>query len=459
MTIDHPSVLPGEHLAALRGRIRGPVFLPGDPEWDVHRRAWQLLADQRPAAIVVPADAADVAAAVVAAGKLGLSVAPQATGHAAGAIGCLEGTILLRTSGLGGIEVDPATARMRVGAGVVWADAVAAAAEHGLAGLAGMAPSVGVAGYSLGGGLGWFARSHGLAANSIRSIDIVDARGRTLRIDDAHHPDLFWAARGGNAPVIVTAIELQLYPIDEVWAGGMLWPIERAADVAHAWREWIATVPETVTSLARVLRYPPLPEIPEIVRGRSFVAVEAAIQEDATTVAGLLEPLRALAPEVDSVRPMPPAELASVHGDPVDPVPAYGDAIVLSEISADCIDALVTVALAPSSAALVAIEVRQLGGMLTPGRAHGGAVSSIPAAGLVHVVSMVPGPDALARVRDAVSLVLEALRPYASETTVKNFAEAPADPESLYGPALERLRGVAAEWDPAGLIRLAHPLS
>ena len=96
-----------------------------------------------------------------------------------------------------------------------------------------MAPSVGVAGYTLGGGLGWLSRSHGLASGSIVAIDAVDARGRAIRIDADHHPDLFWAARGGIAPVVVTALELRLYPIAQLWAGALMWPLDRAADVAH----------------------------------------------------------------------------------------------------------------------------------------------------------------------------------------------------------------------------------
>jgi len=459
---ERPGILPGEHLAALRGRVRGAVSLPGDPDWDDQRRAWQLLVDQQPAAIVVAADADDVAQTVLAARRLGLAVAPQSTGHAAGAIPGLADTILLRTSQLREIEVDPGdepgSARLRVGAGVIWADAVAAAGAHGLAALAGVAPSVGVAGYTLGGGLGWLSRSHGLASGSIVAIDAVDARGRAIRIDADHHPDLFWAARGGIAPVVVTALELRLYPIAQLWAGALMWPLDRAADVAHTWREWVQTVPDSVTSLARVLRYPPIPEIPEFLRGRAFVAVEAAIQADADTAAALLQPLRALAPEIDSVRPMAPAELAGVHGDPVDPVPAYGEAIVLSEISPRSIDALLDAALAPEAGALLSIEVRQLGGMLTPGRVTGGAVSGIDGAGLVYAVGVVPFPDALEPVRDAAAHIMTGVRPYAAPGLVKNFTEVPAPASALFGPAVERLREVVGAWDPERIIRTGHPL-
>jgi FAD/FMN-containing dehydrogenase len=456
---DHSSAaLPGEHLQRLRTAVRGEVFLPGDADWDAARQAWQLLVDQHPAAVVLAADVHDVVAVVSTARRLGLRVAPQSTGHAAGAIRSLENTVLLRTSGLKGVSIDPETARARVGAGAVWADVVSAAAEYNLAAVAGMAPSVGVVGFSLGGGIGWLARSHGLAANSIVEFEAVDAHGRIVTVDAARHADLFWAARGGVAPVIVTSVVLQLHAIGELTAGAMLWPLERAADVAHAWREWVQDIPDTVTSLARVLRYPPIPEIPEPLRGRSFVSVEAAVQADAATAAALLQPLRDLAPALDTVRPMSPAELGSVHGDPPQPAPGYGDSIVVAEITAETIDAMLTAALAPTSAPLLSIEMRHLGGKLTPGRADGGVVSGIEGAGLVFAVGIVPVPELHEPVRQAAGAVIDALLPYAAASIVKNFAERPVEPELMYGEATERVRRIVAAWDPESIIRVAHPL-
>jgi FAD/FMN-containing dehydrogenase len=455
----HPTtVLPGEHWGRLRTSLTGRLVLPDDPDWDAARSPWQVLVDQQPAAVVIAADQRDVIATVKVARTLGLHVAPQSTGHAAGTIGTLADTILLKTSGLRDVEIDRATGRARVGAGATWAEVAAAGADHGLAAVAGMSGTVGVVGFVLGGGLGWFARSHGLAANSVVGLEAVDAAGRVVSVHAGRHADLFWAARGGIAPVVVTSVEVQLYPIDEVWAGGLLWPIERAAEVAHAWREWIATVPDTVTSLLRVLRYPPIPDIPDALRGRAFVAVEAAIQADALAVERVLEPLRSLAPELDSVRPMPPAQLATVHGDPEQPSPAYGDSTLLTEITPASIDAFLEAVLDPSAAALVSVELRQLGGMLTPGRADGGAVSAIDGAGLVFAVGIVPVPAAKEAVRAAAAAVAERLRPYATTTRVKNFTEVPAPAHELFGAATERLRIVAVSWDPERIIRVGHPL-
>ncbi|UNX54136.1 FAD-dependent oxidoreductase [Georgenia sp. TF02-10] len=453
-----PAALPGEHAERLRAALHGDLLIPGDDGWDAARQAWQVRVDQRPAAVVVAADADDVVTTVRAARELGLRVAPQSTGHAAGTIPSLAGTILLRTWRLDEVTIDAAAGTARVGAGALWGDVAARAAEHGLAAVAGMSSTVGVAGLLLGGGLGWLARSHGLGASSLVSIDVVDALGRTLTVDAEHHGDLFWAAHGGSAPVVVTAVQIRLHPVAQLSAGALMWPVDRAADVAHAWREWSAGLPDTVTSLVRVLRYPPIPDIPEALRGRSFVAVEAAVQADPSSAAALLQPLRALGPALDSVRPMSPAELGTVHGDPPRPSPAYGAAVVLAEITPESVDALLGAALSAPAAPLLSIELRQLGGALTPGRADGGAVAAVDGAGLVYAVGIVPVPEALEPVRAAAAAVTGALRPYASGTVVKNFAETPAPASTLYGDQVDRLRRVVTAWDPDRMISTGHPI-
>ncbi|MFD0474853.1 FAD-binding oxidoreductase [Nonomuraea thailandensis] len=269
----------GGGLRALGSRLEGVLVLPGDPGWDAARAAWQLAVDQRPAAVVLARSAADVAATLKTARVCGLRVAPQSSGHNAAPLGPLHDTILLRTFEMAHVHIDPVRRLARVGAGVVWAEVSAAAAKHGLAGLAGTASDVGVVGYTLGGGLSWFARSHGLAANHVTGATVVTADGRVLRVDAGHEPDLFWAIRGGGgAYAVVTELEFALFPITEVYAGALYWPIGRAEEVLRRWRDWTATVPDTVTSLGRLLRFPPLEDIPEPFRGRSLVAVEAVAQ-------------------------------------------------------------------------------------------------------------------------------------------------------------------------------------
>src|SRR5690242_10648429 len=162
------------------------ILMPGHPLWDDARGAFNLLLDQQPAAIAFPADAGEVADAVACARAMGLRVAPQAAAHNQGALGSLENTLLLNVSRLQEVRVDPGARRVRVGAGVRWGQVVPRLSAHGLAALHGSSPDVGVAGYSLGGGMGWLARKHGLQTNAITALDLVTADGELVRADAEH---------------------------------------------------------------------------------------------------------------------------------------------------------------------------------------------------------------------------------------------------------------------------------
>src|SRR4051794_6547313 len=249
---------PSADVEALRSRLKGDVYGPRDAGYDAVRKPWNLAVDQRPAAVAAPGPDADVVAIVDFAREAGLFVTAQATGHGAGATGSLERTILVSTRRLRGVRIDPATRRARVRAGAVWADVAGPAAQHGLAPLAGSAGNVGVVGYTLAGGVSWLGRAHGLACNSVTAIELVTADGRQIRTDIANDPELFWALRGGASSTfgIVTAMELELYPVDALRGGSLLWPAERAEEIFGAWRDWTRTVPDEVTSVCRVIRPP-----------------------------------------------------------------------------------------------------------------------------------------------------------------------------------------------------------
>jgi FAD/FMN-containing dehydrogenase len=315
--------------------------MPGGTGWDLARRSWNLAVDQRPAAVALPESADDVRAAIELARARDLRIAPQGTGHGALSLDPLEGTILLNTSRMRGVQVDAPARYATVQAGALWGEVATVAAQHGLAGLAGSSPTVGVVGYSLGGGLGWLARRYGLAANSIVAADVVLADGQFFRADPAHEPDLFWAIRGGGGSFgVVTALEFALYPVREVCGGAMFWPPERAREVLHAWCAWTDSAPDEVTSIARLRRVPSRPEFPERLQGRSFVIVEAAYAGSETMGAELLRPLRALGPEIDTFRMVPMTELGPLHLDPLQPMPRIGDGRLLATFPAQAADAL-----------------------------------------------------------------------------------------------------------------------
>src|SRR5215472_124121 len=183
---------------ALRAAIAGDVFIPGDYGYDQARRAWNLATDQRPSVVVFAESATDVARTVQFARTLGMRIAPQGTGHGSEPLEPLQDAMLLKTSRMRQVDIDPADRTARAEAGALWQDVTVPAGRHGLAALAGSSPNVGVTGYTLGGGLGWLARRYGLAANSVTAAEIVTPDGHLVRADADHEPDLFWAVRGGG---------------------------------------------------------------------------------------------------------------------------------------------------------------------------------------------------------------------------------------------------------------------
>ncbi|HET7172307.1 MAG TPA: FAD-binding oxidoreductase [Gaiellales bacterium] len=445
----------------LRARITGAIVLPGDGDWDGARSAWNLAVDQHPAMVALPESAADVAAVVSHAVEAGLRVAMQGTGHGAGARGGrLPGTILVKTERMRGIEIDAAARAARVEAGVLSAEVAAAAGEHGLAMLAGSSPDVGVVGYTLGGGLSWLGRRYGLAASSVLAVEIVTADGRIRRIDAENDADLFWAVRGGGGSFgAVTAIELALFPVAEAYAGMMLWPIERAGEVLHAWREWTATMPDDMTTVGRLLQLPPIPAIPEPLRGRAFVAIEAYYLGDEAEGAALVAPIRALGPEIDTVATIPAPALQRVHMDPEQPVPGRGDGMLLDDLPPSGIDALVAAAGPGSGSPLVSLEVRQLGGALGRPAAGGGALSHVDAEFAVYAVGLAMTPEMGAAAGAHLAELREALAPWLADTTYLNFAEGDVPGERLFGPyAHHRLRAVKAAYDLTDVFRSNHPV-
>lgn len=433
---------------------------PGSPSYDIARRAWNLQADQRPAAVCVATCVEDVQAVLAYARARGLRVAPQTTGHLAQVLPALDRTILLRLSLHDGcVEVDPVARTARVAAGARWGDVVPAVAEHGLAVMHGSSPSVGVVGYLLGGGLSFYARKHGLASNHVRAIDVVTPDGSLRRVDAERDADLFWALRGGGGGYgVVTAVEIGLLPYPQVTGGAMFFAADDARAVLRAWRDWTRRAPDTITTTFRVLNLPDLPEVPEPLRRRTTVCVDGvALAPGAAD--GLVECLgRSAAPLLGGFGPMPSADVVRLHGDPEDPVPAIGDGILLETLDDRAIDAFLRVT-GPGSP-LLAAELRQLGGALAASPSGAGARGHLEGAFLLFGVG-VPGAPAPAAALDAhLDRYLGALTPWATGTRFTSFAERRTSLETCVpSSALARLRRIRDVADPGRLLLPAHAAS
>jgi len=437
------------------------LITPTDARYDNARKAWNLTVDQRPAAIAMPRNADEIAGAVTRAAASGYRVAIQGTGHGAPSLGSLDGTVLVKTSAMRGVTIAPAALLARVEAGAVWADVVGAAAEHGLAALAGSSHDVGVAGYTLGGGVSSLSRRYGLAANSVLAAEVVTADGHLHRIDLAHEPDLFWALRGGGGSfAAVTALEIRLIPLQDVIAGVLFFPLDRALDVLRGWRRWVAHVPDEISSSARLLQFPPLPHIPEPVRGRSFVAVEIVHLGNAAKAEKLLAPLRELQPVRDTVSRKTPVDLLGIHMDPPGPVPGVGDGMQLDQLPAEAIDALLAAAGPGSGSRLLSVELRHLGGALGRSAPESGALTALEGDFLLYAVGMAPEPSAAATVRGRIGQIKQAMAPWQAARDYLNFAEGGHDATRFFAPdVLARLRQVKQTYDPADVFQSNHPVT
>ncbi|HEX4669403.1 MAG TPA: FAD-binding oxidoreductase [Solirubrobacterales bacterium] len=448
-----------DEVRALRRLIGGTVIGPEDAGWDAARQAFNLNVDQRPALIAEPGSREEVSAVVRFARDSGLRVAPQRTGHNAEPLGPLERTILLKTTRLDRVLIDPRGRCARVGAGARWEDVVPAASEHGLAALHGSTPDVSIAGYTLGGGMGWYARKHGLAANSVTAIELVTADGEIVCASASNEPELFWALRGGGGNFgVVTALEFDLYPVEEVYAGVLFFPFERAAEVLHAWHEWTAGVPDEVTSVGRLLQLPPLEEIPEPVRGKSFALIEAVFLGGEAEGAALLEPLRALGPAIDGFAMMPPAGIAELHMDPREPMPYASEHSLLGELPATAIDDLVLAAGPGSGSTLASVELRHTGGALARAGEHHGAIATLPGSFAMFAVGLAADPATTAKTGADLGRVAAALRQHEAGHYL-NFVERRSEAESFFPGAVgERLLAAKDAYDPERLFQANHEI-
>jgi hypothetical protein len=440
--------------------IAGSLLTPADEGYHEARRAWNLAVDQRPAAVAYPNDAGDVAAAVRLAAERGMRVAVQGTGHGAAALDGLDDTLLLKTERLTGLEVDPHARRARAEAGVLWDAVAGAAGEHGLVALHGSSPDVGVVGYTLGGGIGWLSRLHGLASARMLAAEVVTAEGEQLRTSRDEHPDLFWALRGGGgAFAAVTAVEFELLPLTEVYAGWLVWEAAAGGEVVHTFREWAAGAPREITTSLRFLHLPPFPDVPEPLRDRPVIAFDGAYVGAEADGAELLRPLREVAPLVmDTFAPMPATGLARLHGDPEQPVPGLGDGFQVNELTAEAADAFVEVGGPGSGSPLLMLELRQLGGALAGASEDGGALSSLDGEYSLYGVGMVMGEGAAEAILAHLGRVREALAPWGGRRYV-NFADQPGETAECFDEATyARLREVKARYDGGDLFRSNHPV-
>jgi FAD/FMN-containing dehydrogenase len=457
--VTEPAPLAPSGAEVLRGLCGGAVHLPGDSAYDEARLPWNLQADSHPAAVAYPADPPEVSTVLRTAASAGLKVAPQGTGHGAPPLtGHLSDAVLLRTSAMTELRIDAGRRTARVGAGALWGDVVERAGRVGLAALHTSSPGVGVVGSSLGGGLSWYARQHGLQCSAITAVELVLADGTFVRATDQADSDLLWAARGGGGGFgVVTALEFDLLQVSTVYAGKLAWDWTHAQQVLDAWSAWAATAPESVTSVARLFQAPDLPWLPAAVRGRRLVIIDAVVHADTDAAARILAPLRALRPEVDTFDSRSPASVADLQLDPTAPTAVYANSVLLDDLPEPGVDALVATAGEGSGSELLFVELRQLGGALSRPARRAGALDRMDGSVLVLCVGLDRGAG-WAAVREDANRVTDALRPWATESAYLLMADPDVDEQRGWpASSWQRLVDIRAAADPHGLFVSPHP--
>lgn len=442
----------------LQSALPGALITPGDDRYDEMRLAWNRNVTQRPAAIVVPTTAQDVATAVTFARQHNLGVAVQATGH--GNVRPADNCLLILTHAMNRVTVNPVRATARVEAGVKWGAVLTAAQQHGLAPLLGSSPTVGAVGYTLGGGLGWLGRKYGLSTDNVVAFELVTADGQLRTVSATENADLFWGLRGGGGSLgIVTGMTIRLFPVTQVYAGNLFYPVQMAQEVMRHYRAWIADAPDELTSSVLLMNFPPIPELPAFLRGQSFALVRGCYCGPVEQGEALLRHWRAWRPPViDDFKTIPFSAAASISNDPVDPLPAFNSAAWLRTLSDEAIETIVRYAAGQGGPSpLMFAEVRHAGGAIGRVAGETAVYGNREAELLLSVVGVAPGPAARGHLAGYVGELKEALRPWLTGGVYMNFLEGAESQQRLrdgLAPGgYARLARLKAEIDPTNLFR------
>jgi FAD/FMN-containing dehydrogenase len=445
----------------LRASVRGPVILPADPGYDAARAIWNGAIDRRPACIARCTGVADLVAAVRFARERELLVAVRSGGHGVGGHALCEGGLVIDLSPMKGIRVDPVARTARAEAGVLWGELDRETQLHGLATVGGIVTHTGIAGLTLGGGIGWLMRKHGATVDNLVSVDLVTADGEVLTASEDENPDLFWGVRGGGGNFgIVTSFEYRLHPVGPiVLAGPIFHPLEDAREVLRFYREFIAAAPDELTTIFELSVAPPLPFLPRNVHGKQIVMVGACYAGAPDDGIDVVRPLKEFgSPIVDLLELKPYLALQSMF-DPLVPPGwhRYWKSVELPPLTEEAIDTLVEHAPAPTSPKSYCI-VFQLGGALARVEENETAFGQRDAAHNVNInaVWTEDDPEGEGHV-DWARDFFTAMQPHAGGHVYVNFLgdEGADRVRQAYGERqYERLLGLKRTYDPTNFFRL-----
>ena len=446
-------------LDELAGSFRGQLVGPDDPDYPEQRKVWNGSIARSPALIASCTGVADVVAAVRFARETGLQVAVRSGGHSFPGLSVCDGGLVIDLGPMRGIRVDPQARTARVQAGVLWGELDRETQAFGLATTGGIVTHTGVAGLTLGGGIGWLQRKHGLTIDNLLSADVVTAAGDFVTASETENPDLFWGLRGGGGNFgIVTEFEFRLHPVGPiVLAGPIFWPMEQAPAVLRFYREWCAEAPEELMTIAIHRKAPPLPFVPTELHGAPVVAVACcyagAVEEGEAVVA----PLKAFgSPVLDLCQPKPYVE----HQSMFDPSFPHGWWYYMRACDVDALsDPVIDIAVDHATrirSPLTAFPIWQLGGAVTREPEAGTAFNGRGAGHTFNVTAMTTTADGFDAEREWVRSFWSALEPHHTSVYVNFLMEEGEERirEAYGSERYDRLKALKRKYDPENFFRL-----
>jgi FAD/FMN-containing dehydrogenase len=446
-------------LTALPGSFRGELVRPGDPAYDEHRQVWNGSIDRQPALIARCAGVADVIAAVRFAGDEGLLVALRSGGHSYPGLSVCDAGMVIDLGQMKSIRVDPEARTARAQAGVLLGELDREAQAFGLAVPAGIVTHTGLAGLTLGGGVGWLERKYGLTIDQLLSVDVVTSEGELIRASEYENADLFWGLRGGGGNFgIVTEFEFRLNPVGPmVLAGPVMWPMEDAPQVLRFYREWIKGVPEDLTTIVTCRRVLPVPTVPEELHGRHVVIVGCCYAGPVEEGERVLKPMREFgSPLLDVCAPRPFVE----HQAMLDPAFPHGwwyyiRSANLRELSDEVIDTMADHGLRISSPVSV-FSIFHLGGAVARVGEDDAAFTGRDAGHVLNVIGITKTGEGFDQEREWARSLWSALQPHHQHVYVNFLMDEGQDRvrEAYGAEKYERLRGLKRQYDPENLFRL-----
>jgi FAD/FMN-containing dehydrogenase len=453
-----PSALGEATVQELRIALRGELVLPDDAAYGEARCVWNGMIDRRPALIVRCTGTSDVIAAIGFARSEGLTVAVRGGGHNVAGNATCDGGIVVDLSPMKGVRVDAEGRSVRAQGGLTWGELDRETQAFGLATTGGLVTSTGIAGFTLGGGIGWLMRKHGLACDNLISADLVTADGQALRAGETENRELLWGLRGGGGNFgIVTEFEYRLHPVSQVMGGLLAWPAQSAGDVLRFWRDWVGNTPDELCTMAAFLYAPPEPFVPPEVVGSPIFAIACCHLDPEGRAEDDLRPLRDLAPAVDVLGPMP---YQAIQGMFDAGVPrgsrnywrsGYVDALTdetIHAILAHC-DAI--------PAPLGQLHVHQMGGAMSRVPAGSTAFANRDAGYLVNYIGLWLDPAEDQANTAWVRAASDAIEPYGTGARYVNFLadEGDAGVRSAYDEdTYRRLQNLKAKLDPTNFFHL-----